>query len=132
MKPTITPTPERSIISIRRHAHRPHQAIRHPAAHVKSSVERHVSDASLRSSVADAFRRMAHGGDAATAEAQTKAFYRSSGHEWAQALEPDVQAVKAGVLEAFQTMLGGMLSASAHARTLRFYRSGGQVWALKL
>ena len=81
MKPTITLTAERSITSIRRHAHRPHQASRHPAAHVKSPVDRRVSDESMRSSVADAFRRMAHGVDAVTAEAQTKAFYRSSGHE---------------------------------------------------
>ena len=133
MKPTITRTAERSIISVRRHAHRPHQASRHPAAHVKSPVERRVIDASVRSSVGDAFCRMAHGVDAVTAEAKTKAFYRSSGHEWAQALtDQDATAVKARVLEAFRTMLGGRQGASAHARTLHFYRSGGQAWALKL
>jgi len=133
MKPTITPTAERSMISVRRHAHRPHQASRHPAAHLRSPVERSLIDESMRSSVGDAFCRMAHGVDAVTAAAKTQVFYRSSGNEWAQALtDQDVTAVKARVLEAFRTMLAGRQSASAHASTLHFYRSGGQAWALKL
>jgi hypothetical protein len=40
----------------------------------------------LRSRVAAAFRRFAHGVDARTAIVRTFAFYRSSGKTWARAL----------------------------------------------
>ena len=132
MKPTISPTTGRSITRVSGHAHRPHQATRYPAAHGRSPLEQRVSDESLRSSVVDAFRRIAHGVDPATAEAQTRAFYRSSGHEWARALTEQGVQVKARVREAFRTMLRGIQDASAHASTIRFYRSGARDWALKL
>ena len=40
----------------------------------------------LRSSVANAFRRMAHGVEARVAYASTVWFYRSGGHEWTRQL----------------------------------------------
>jgi len=133
MQTTITPTAERSTTIVRRPAHRPHHASRHPAVYTKAPTGQPIASERMRSSVADAFRKMAHGVAASTAEDQTKDFYRSGGQDWARALTVlDGQALKSRVVDAFRQMAHGVQDAAAHASTLRFYRSGGQAWAQNL
>ena len=133
MKPMTNAITEDSTTRIRRRAYRRHQLRRPLASKEKSPAESRVSDQSMRSSVADAFRRIAHAMDAARAQMKTNGFYRSSGHEWTQALtERAAQPVRDQVLEAFRTTLRGVQTATAHAITIRFYQSTGQAWALKL
>ena len=133
MQTTITPTAERSLTIVRRRVQRPHYASRHPAAYAKASTSQPTSGESIRSSVADAFRKMAHGVGAATAEDQTKTFYRSGGQDWARSLvNVDSRELKSRVVHAFRQMAHGVQGTSAHTSTLRFYRSGGQAWAQNL
>ena len=129
MQTTITPTAERSITIVRRPTHRPHHVHRQPATYAKASTAQPIT----RSSVAEAFRKMANGVDAPTAEGQTKAFYQSGGQDWARALDSvDVQELKSRVADAFRQMAHGVQHTTAHVSTLDFYRSGGQAWAKNL
>ena len=61
MQTTITPTAERSVTIVRRPAHRPHHVSRHPAAYAEAPAGHAITGENMRSSVADAFRKMAHG-----------------------------------------------------------------------
>ncbi|MCG6875517.1 MAG: hypothetical protein LJE97_10550 [Betaproteobacteria bacterium] len=133
MQTTITPTAERSITIIRKHARRPHPASRHPAPPSHARAEQPITEQTPRARVLDGFRNMARGVDVSTAEEQTKAFYRSSGQQWAHSLtEQGGNELKARVVDAFRKMAHGVQDASAHARSLQFYGSGGQAWAQNL
>jgi hypothetical protein len=128
MEATTFPTAEQAITIIRKQA-------RHtqPAQRKQIRPEQPITGETPRSRILDAFRTMAHGADASTAHEQTKAFYRSSGMEWAHSLtQHGGHEVQRRVVDAFRGMAGGVQDTSAHASSLAFYRSSGQAWARNL
>lgn len=135
MQSTIIPTADRGTTIIRKHARQPHSVSRREGSQHRpgQSATRRHAEQSARLSILEAFRAMAHGVATATAEAQTRSFYRSSGQEWAHSLTAqDGSALRSRVVDAFRTTAHGVQDTSAHAKTLHFYRSGGQGWATNL
>jgi hypothetical protein len=133
MEATTFPTAEQAITIIRKQARHAHPAVPQPAQRGQIRSAQPISDAALRSRVFDAFRTVANGTGASTAQEQTTAFYRSSGMAWAHSLtEHGGREVQRRVLEAFREIAHGVPDLSAHDQTLRFYRSGGQAWAKTL
>jgi hypothetical protein len=131
METTTFPSAEQAIAIIRKQARHTHPT--QPSQRSPIRSEQAVTGEIQRSRVIDAFRTMAHGTDAAAAQEQTKAFYRSSGMAWAHSLtEQGGHEVQRRVLDAFRGMAGGVQDTSAHASSLEFYRSGGQTWARNL
>jgi hypothetical protein len=133
MEATTFPTAERAITIIRKQARHAHPAVPQPARRAPIRTELPLGDVALRSRVFDAFRTLANGTSASTAQEQTKAFYRSSGMEWAHSLtEHGGRETQRRVLEALRGIAHGVQDLSAHDQTLRFYRSGRQPWVKNL
>jgi hypothetical protein len=131
MEATTFPTAEQAITIIRRQARHAHPA--QPAQRSPIQSEQPLTGEAPRSRVHEAFRTMAHGSDVSTAQEYAKAFYRSSGMEWALSLtEQGGHELQRRVREAFRGMAHGVQDRSAHASSLAFYRSGGQSWAENL
>jgi hypothetical protein len=87
----------------------------------------------MRMSVAVAFRAVANGIDPNAAQAQAATFYRSSGQEWARALDNAAEPVsRARIAAAFRAMAHGVDPNPASAAMLRFYRSSGHDWTRSL
>lgn len=131
MQPTTSPITDRTVTITRKHARRPHSVSRRPAPQPQFGpghpTTRQQDEQSPRSRVVEAFRDLAHAVDASIAEEQTKAFYRSSGQEWAHSLtQHGGVELKVRVIDAFRSMAHGMQDTAAHIKTLHFYRSGGQ------
>jgi hypothetical protein len=115
------PATTRPHLSRQRHVPR-----RHPVAEAAASVERAVQD--LRAGVARAFRTLANGIEPRPAQAQSAAFYRSSGQLWARSLGVDENRLsRASVAAAFSAMARGADPDVAAEATLRFYRSSGAI-----
>ncbi len=130
METTATPLAKQSISTAHVNSPRPRPISRRPVLH---TVARQSTMQDTRQRVGQAFRNMAHGVTAPLAEAQTNAFYRSGGQEWARTLsQPGGHDLKARVIDAFQEMAHGVQDTAAHASTLHFYRSSGQSWAQNL
>jgi hypothetical protein len=133
MEATTFPTAEQAITIIRKQARHAQPPVPQPAQRSPIQPEQPVTAETLRSRVLDAFRTMAHGTDAPTAHEHTKAFYRSSGMEWALSLtEQGGHELQNRVLQAFRGIAHGVRDRSAHASSLAFYRSGGQAWVKNL
>lgn len=135
MKPTSLPNARRTVTGARRQTHVPHRASRHALTHrrVVQAELRMRRTRDLRGQVAAAFRDLAHGVDASSAQEQTRNFYRSGGQDWSRALaERSDHGFRARVAEAFRVTARGVDEMTARARTLRFYRSSGQRWAQNL
>lgn len=130
METVATPLVEQSISTTPVNSPRPRTISRRPILH---TVARSSTTQNQRQRVDQAFRDMAHGITAPLAEAQTGAFYRSGGQDWARMLaQPASYALKARVADAFRRMAHGVQDTAAHASTLHFYRSSGQSWAQNL
>jgi|AP12_2_1047962.scaffolds.fasta_scaffold03604_4 hypothetical protein len=130
MESTATPLAKQTISTAHMNPPRPRPVSRRPVLH---PVARQSNAHDTRQRVGQAFRDMAHGITAPLAEAQTSAFYRSGGQEWARTLsQPSGHDLKARVIDAFREMAHGAQDTAAHARTLHFYRSSGQGWAQNL
>lgn len=83
----------------------------------------------LRTRVGAAFQAMAHGVHATTAQAHTKAFYRSSGFEWTRGwLTRRRPTSRARVIAGFQEMAHGTDAKTALAQANVFYHSSGLEW----
>jgi hypothetical protein len=128
METTATPLAAQSISTPRMSLSRP--VSRRPALH---TVARLTTNQDTRQRVGQAFRDMARGVAAPLAEAQTSAFYRSGGQDWARTLSQlSGHDLKARVIDAFQEIAHGVQGTAAHVSTLQFYRSSGQGWAKSL
>ncbi|MGB8434943.1 MAG: hypothetical protein WCE38_11830 [Burkholderiales bacterium] len=130
METTATPFAKQTISTSHMNALHPRSASRRSVLH---TVVRHSTTPDMRQRVGQAFRDMAHGVPSPLAAAQTKAFYRSSGQDWAHSLTAHGgDDLRARVVGAFRFLANGARDTAAHARTVHFYRLGGQSWAKNL
>jgi hypothetical protein len=135
MQPATSTTLRRTLTIVRRPVRRPFTSYRAPshASGIPVGGPEVAESTNFRASLADAFLALGSSVGAATAQAQSNAFYRSSGQRWARGLE-DVpsERVRASIAAAFRMLGAGVGETAAHARTIAFYRGAGQAWAANL